>query len=115
MKRQNRFQQLLSDKGLSLSRLGLRDIGLERNDALAAVELLRNSAQYILGGDVFFKHGDEVKVAYANWHSEPRESETYEEFASRSCEEAKDYIEKFPESDAMALFVLVIGAGHEFI
>jgi hypothetical protein len=101
------FHTLLQNKGVPLTRLGLRDIALERSDALVAVALLRKASCSILGGDVYFKRGSEIEIAYANWHSDPKADENHVEFVHRSCLETENYIEQFPASGALPLFVLV--------
>jgi len=101
------FQILLTDKGVLLDPLGLRDIALERSDALVAVSLLQNASCAILGGDVYFKRDSKIEIAYANWHSDPKVGENHEEFVQRSCLETENYIKRFPISDALPLFVLV--------
>ena len=103
----HQFQILLQNNGIPLDDLGLREVALKRNDALAAVDLLRKASRSISGGDVYFKHGNKIEIAYANWHSDPKADENPEQFMQRSCFETKDYIEKFPDSESLPLFVLV--------
>ena len=101
------FQNLLEEKGTVLKQLGLSEIALERIDALLAVQLFRKTSIPILGGDVYFKHGEGVEIAYANWHSDQRAGEGRDQFVMRSCLETENYIRNFPPSDAVPLFVLV--------
>jgi hypothetical protein len=110
MKSSDEYQLLLKAKGISLEQLGIRDIALERDEALLAVEILRKASIPIFGGDVYWKRGEAVELAYANWHSDPGLGEKPEHFASRSCLTAEDYIKKFCRPlDATVLFALVIG------
>jgi hypothetical protein len=102
------YQRLLESKGLSLREHGVRDIALERADALLAVELLRKASIPILGGDVYFKRESGIELAYANWHSDPMPGEDRDRFVNRSGLETENYIKSFPSSDAPALFALVI-------
>lgn len=102
------YQSLLESRGVPLSTLGLRDIALEIDSVLLAVELLRKASIPILGGDVFFKRATGIEVAFANWHCDPKPDEDRVSFANRSCLETEQYIKRFPSSDALPLFVLVI-------
>lgn len=102
------FHVLLQNEGIPLNQLGLHDVALEKSDALVAIDLLRKASCSILGGDVYFKRSGKIKIAYANWHSDPKTGEDHESFVQRSCFEAENYIEQFPASDALPLFVLVL-------
>jgi hypothetical protein len=103
------FEELLKNAGISLATLGLRDIGLLRNDALRAVEILRNTNLPILGGDVYFRRKDRIKFAYANWIADPNPSEDRETYLRRSWDTTEAYLRSFPESsDTEPLFVIVV-------
>lgn len=102
------YQSLLEEKGISLEPLGLLDIALERVDALHAISILQKALIPILGGDVYFKHGSGIEIAYANWHSDPKPGEESVHFVNRSCLETENYIKSFPLSDAHPIFVLVV-------
>jgi hypothetical protein len=104
------YQQLLQTKGVPLSGLGIRDIGLTREDALHAVSLLQKDAVPILGGDVFSRRGSKIEVAYANWHSDPKPGEDHDTYCARSWTTTFKYIEGFPDRpDVEPLFALVVG------
>jgi hypothetical protein len=105
----HQFQLLLLERGVPLNHLGLRDIALEKSQALAAIDLLQDASRSILGGDVYLKRGDRIEVGYANWHSDPKPGEGHENFVLRSCAETRKYIEGFPPCDAVPLFVFVVG------
>ncbi len=103
------YQRLLDTKGISLQKLGIRDIALERGDALSAVELLQKASIPILGGDVYVKRNDSIELAYANWHSDRKPNEATNDYFSRSWETTKNYIKSYPEpADGKPLFALVI-------
>jgi hypothetical protein len=105
-----KYQDILKAKGVSLAALGLKEIALERDDALQAVGLLREAFVPILGGDVYQKRSTGIQPAYANWHSDSKPGETQDAYCSRSCSETENYIKKIPESsEAPPLFVLVTG------
>ena len=102
------YTHFLSTKGVPLmAELGIREVALNRSDALAAVELLRKASIPILGGDVYFKGSRGIDSAYANWHSEPISGEDHDRFVSRSCLDTEKYIKGFPDSKNEILFVLV--------
>jgi hypothetical protein len=103
------YQHLLVTKGISLQLLGIRDIALERTDALSAVEFLRKASIPILGGDVYVKFHTSIELAYANWHSDPKPNEATNDYFSRSCDATEKYIKDYPEpTTGKPLFVLVI-------
>lgn len=108
MGRSDRFNDLLRERGLALSMLGLADIALRREDALEAIEILGDDGVPILGGDVFFLQDDDVRLAYANWHTEKRPSEDDVAYRRRSCLETSNYIGSFPNrTGVIPLFVIV--------
>lgn len=112
MKNEQTYGDIIEGRGVSLSMLGLRERALSRADALTAVDLLKAARTPILGGDVYFDRGGAVENAYSNWYVEKRLSESYAEFALRSCIESRAYISTFPGSpDATLLFVLVLSDG----
>jgi hypothetical protein len=103
------FDGLLAKSGVSLASLGIHDIGLLRNDALRAVEILRHGKLPILGGDVYLRRGDRLEVAYANWYADPRPGEDRETYLHRSWDHAETYLKNFPESPgAEVLFAIVV-------
>jgi hypothetical protein len=104
------YKNLLNSKGVPLDDLGIREVGLTRADALEAIGYLENDSIPILGGDVYFRHGTRIEIAYANWYSDPAPGEAQSEFLSRSWNTARKYIKAFPErQDVDPLFVLVVG------
>jgi len=105
-----RYEELLRSRGVSLAEMGVRDIGLVRNDALLAIEFLREAEIPILGGDVWFCRDGKLDVAYANWHTDPNPMEDPLVYSQRSCNASEQYVRDFPEQvDVEPLFVLVIG------
>jgi hypothetical protein len=103
------FDELLRRSGVSLAPLGIRDIGLSRTNGLEAVELLCRANLAILGGDVYFRRGNRIEVAYANWYADPEPSEDHETYLRRSWDKAETFLKSFPEpTNAEVLFVLVV-------
>jgi hypothetical protein len=102
----NEFEDLLKNAGISLAMPGLKDVGLLREDALRAVEILRDAKLPILGGDVYFRRKDRIEIAYANWYANSKPSEDRETYIRRSWDTTEAYLRNFTEpSDAEALFV----------
>jgi hypothetical protein len=103
------YAELLAEKGVSLSeRFGIADIALRREDALSAADMLLRAGRVILGGDVYFKSGAELSLAYAFWSTDRDDAELFEDYVARAHAQAISYITKFPESTGHeALFSLV--------
>ena len=108
MNSETEYRKLLETRGISLQSPGLTEIALSRADAILAIDLLLSASILILGGDVYFKKDTGIESAYANWHSDAMEGEDRKDFVSRSYLETKDYIDNFPSTEPMPVFVLVI-------
>jgi hypothetical protein len=110
MKISSRYQALLDKKGITLlEEFGIVDVALKRQDALIAVDFLREDGISILGGDVFFQVGNALELAYANWFTEQRVGEDLDTFIKRTCLETANYIEGFPSKTGVTpLFALVV-------
>src|SRR5664279_1108605 len=96
MNNPERYQNLLNEYGIRLEQFGLDDVALESEYALRAVKILCDEGMPILGGDVFFKRGAKIELAYANWHADQLAGETLDAFLERSCLAASKYISNFP-------------------
>jgi len=106
-----KYEHLLNSKGLPLVELlGIHEVALMREDALAAVELLRNASIPILGGDLYLKRGTSVESASTNWSTTCMPGESEEHYLIRSWENTEKFIKELPQlNGATPLFVLVIG------
>jgi hypothetical protein len=104
------FSHLLSDRGIPMMEaLGTADVALTAEDALDAAEVLVGTGVAILGGDVFYKTAEGFKLAYANWHTDPKAGEDAGAYATRSIQETRDYIRRYPVvPEKTALFALVV-------
>ena len=102
-------RDLLLDKGFSLSEpFGIADIALHREDALVGADLLLDAGCVILGGDVYFKVGEHLSLAYANWFTDRNEGEDLANYVLRSHAHTVAYISNFPQDDQHeAVFSLV--------
>jgi hypothetical protein len=104
----NNYQKLLDAKGIPLTELGIKDIALVRDDALYAVSLLKKDLIPILGGDVYYRCGAKIRIAYANWYTNTKTGEDRDSFMARSWLTTIDYIRNFPNKrDMEPLFGLV--------
>ena len=72
MKYSQDYNRLLDKKGIQLGDLGLSDIALERDDALIAVNLLRNASIPILGGDFFSINREKLRLHMLTGTASPR-------------------------------------------
>jgi hypothetical protein len=87
--------------------VGTAEYGLVREDALAAVKMVREEAYIILGGDVYLQKAEDIQPAYANWHTDPRPGESLPDYRLRSWEESTKYISGYPTPpEGIPLFVL---------
>src|ERR1700689_3543579 len=96
----HKYQCILDQYGVKLQQLGLDDVVLESEYALRAVKILLDERLSILGGDVFFKEGGNVRLAYANWYANKLANETDLAYVERSCQVALNYIAKFPKRES---------------
>lgn len=103
------YRELLKTRGVSLQqRFGISDIALATEDALSALQMLSAMSCGVLGGDVYFKRGDVVELAYASWHCDPEKDESAGDFCRRSIDVAQEYIRRFPSREGVVpLFSLV--------
>jgi hypothetical protein len=110
MKISNRYVELLNTKGVSLQTLGIRDTGLERSEALFAIEFLKEDSIPNFGRRRLPPNGADIEPSYANWHCDPKPGERKEYYFTRSWLTAQDYIKKYPEPvNGKPLFGIVIG------
>lgn len=110
MKTSNRYIELLKSHGVSPEALGIRDIALERSEALVAIECLKADSIPILGGDVYLRNDAAIEPSYANWHCDARPGESKEDYFKRSWLIAEEYIRKYPEPViGKPVFAIVIG------
>jgi hypothetical protein len=91
----------------SLLHLGVREAAWPRMKALEVVSALKGTAWAILGGVVLVKREGVYTRRYDNWHSDRRPDETSSDFVKRSHHETHSYIERYPEGNAVAFYVLV--------
>lgn len=104
----NPYASLLQAKGTPLTALMINEIGLQRADALLAVELIRAMHKPILGGDVYRQTNDQIDPTYANWSIDAGPSHSVD--AQHSWDATRNYIERYsnPKNETL-LFVFVLG------
>lgn len=104
MKSISAYLDFLKKKGKSLSEInpGSDEIALTVNDALQALELLKDSQTAILGADIL-SEDENGKLAYSihvwgyeynylNWYCDKNDNESREEYLQRSYKLAKEGI-----------------------
>lgn len=91
--------------GRSLDGAEVRNWALAREDALLALEQLREIGVVVLGGDVYVVSGDAVVPSYDNWHCDQGDGESAADFLNRSIDSARNYISSYGSADAMFAMV----------
>lgn len=103
-----KYQQLLAAHGVSLRSLDLSETGLNRDNALLAISILRESSFVILGGDVYVKEGSNIELAYATWSTGKIAHEPESTYRARCWDHSEKYIRNYPQPvSGEPLFVLV--------
>jgi hypothetical protein len=98
------YFNFIKEKGKPLGEInpGSNEYALEVDDALQAIELLKESQMPILGGDILSNKSGSLIYAYQfwgsqyhslNWYCEMTDGETKEGFCSRSYYIAKEAID----------------------
>ena len=104
------YQDLLEGKGVALMDLGLRDVALNHEDTLAALDILEKESIPVLGGDVYLERYGEYEPAYANWAINSRGAETRDDYLRLSWDYSRAYLHNYrTPSGSEPLFVLVVG------
>jgi hypothetical protein len=92
------------------SRHSLQDIGLpdlawsldQIDDVLIAVRE-RNIA--VLGGDIYEDQDGRTRVTYDNWYVNREPNESFEEYAHRTIERAREYARAYPRKVGRVFYV----------
>ncbi len=94
----------------SLIHLGINDIAFDKRNAFLFIELVKKEIIPILGIDVFRLVNEKVNYSsdYYSWYCERNSGEPYNEYAIRSCIEARKYIENFETIKEIPVFEIVI-------
>ena len=85
----------ITQKSLSLERYGLNDLAWTKEDAKNLIRAIMRDRIGIFGGDVYKLNQDRLEPLYDNWCCEPMNTETEEEYYSRSKIESLNYIENY--------------------
>ena len=103
------YLNFLKQKGKPLSEInpGSDEIALTVEDALQALELIKDSGEIILGGDILSEDNSELIYAYQlwgeeyhflNWYCDRTSNEGKEAYLRRSYDMAKESINKANET-----------------
>jgi hypothetical protein len=104
------YNELLNTKGIALGHLCVKDIALERSDAITAIEMLRRASIPILGGDVYLRRHLLLRSTYDQWHTDPRAGESADNYAVRSWIWTEQFIREYPAvlDDGEPVFSFVV-------
>lgn len=97
------YFEYIKQKGRPLSEInpGSDEIALDANEALKAIELLKDNETPILGGDILSTESGKLIYAhqlwgseyhYLNWYSDKLEGESKADYTVRSVEDARKAI-----------------------
>lgn len=89
-----KYTYFLKERGRSLSEInpGSDEIALKLDDALQAIELLKDARVPILGGDILSDVSGTLSYTYENWYCEKIEQETPNEYIERSYQISRTYL-----------------------
>lgn len=73
----------------------MSDFAWTKEDAQTLIRAIMRDHIGILGGDVYKLNQDRLEPLYDNWSCEPVDTETEEEYYSRSKIESLNYIENY--------------------
>lgn len=82
-----------------------RNWALSKEQALTAIDCLRDAGIAVLGGDVLGGPEENYRHTYDNWYFEPQSSGAESDAVSSGAQKASSYIRGYPRADAY--FVLV--------
>lgn len=82
-----------------------RNWALNKEQALIAIDRLRDAGITVLGGDVLGGPEDNYRPTYDNWYFEPQSSGAESDAVSSGAQKASSYVRGYPRADAY--FVLV--------
>jgi Immunity protein 40 len=110
MNKISNYLNYLREKGRPLSEInpGSDEIALAINDALEAIELLEGTQSAILGGDILSDESGKLTYIYDNWYSEKMDSESQEDYANKSYEIAKNYINEVIKRAGKNIYVVIV-------
>lgn len=92
----NILDNYLNSLGHDLESIGVKGKALYKKDALAFIDLIRESEVAILGGDVFFlKSNGVITMTLDNWYCNRDISEGYGVYVQRSVDVADRYIQGY--------------------
>jgi hypothetical protein len=114
MPRPSQFSEIQRARGYSLREIGVAGTGLNRADALAAIDALAGAEVAIVSGDVLRVVDNIPRYTYNNWRARRGLGEGFAEFAARSLDVARNYIQTFVEDGyQLTLYTLVIADSED--
>ena len=101
----------LHQRAISLDHLGVDEVAWTRDDVFEIIRALEQTRVAILGGDVLQKFGTHPTHNYDSWHTDRKEREAWLEYAARSRQATRAYVNAYPNPQAGSItFVLVFSS-----
>lgn len=101
----------LKAAAVPLAELHVREVAWSRANALRVLDQISGQSVAVLGGDVLEAPDGRMRYAYSNWHAERNHDESFSEYAARSIDAARRYINDYPQGPPEPFFVLVLRFG----
>jgi len=109
------YWRFVREHGIDLQeKIGTKDWALTREDALAAISILKKINIILLGVDILVEKNDRFIHRPESWYVElnaQAKGESADQCVEKSLCAAKEYIEKFPE-DTNGKYYYVLVPGH---
>lgn len=90
--------------GVPLESIGVKNWALSKEDAIKALDRFYELQIPILGGDVCENINGIIQYKYDNWYCDRQPNESQLDFASRSIDKARDYINNYHSDNIEQIF-----------
>ena len=107
MKLSSKIKQILSE-GFCLQKYGINNWALTENQALLAIEKIKELNIAILGGDACFRSNGIFQLNYDNWYVEKKLSESKKDYSYRSATETIQYIKEYKNHKYDEVFFILV-------
>ena len=84
--------------------IGVKNWALSKEDAIKALDRFYELQIPILGGDVYENINGVIQCNYDNWYCDRQPNESQLDFASRSIDKARDYINNYNSDNIEQIF-----------
>lgn len=94
------YIEFVKTNGINLKDMGICSYILGYDNAIKALEILKNNKIPILGGDLYVKNGNKFETSSESWYCNQIHGEPRNNYALRSYIKAIDYLKIFePQKD----------------